>query len=72
MKKGAILINCARETIVNKKAVIHGIKMRKIFGYGVESELFKQLPKDDHYFKYPQIVITPQCLEYKGGGRERV
>jgi phosphoglycerate dehydrogenase-like enzyme len=59
MKKGVILVNCARENIVNKNAVISGIKKGVVFGYGVESELFKQLPKNDPYFQFSEIIINP-------------
>lgn len=59
MKKGAILVNCAREAIVNKTAVIEAIKSGKLFGYGVETEIMKQIPKDDEYLKYPNIIAIP-------------
>ena len=49
LKKGVILVNCAREEIVNKSAVIKAIKSGKLFGYGVETEIMKPIPKDDEY-----------------------
>ncbi len=59
MKYGAILVNCAREEIVNKNAVLKGIRSKRIFGYGVETEIMKPISKNDPYFKYPNIIVTP-------------
>lgn len=59
MKNDAILINSAREQIVDKKAVINAIKNKKLFGYGIETEIMIPVPKDDEYFKYPNILLTP-------------
>lgn len=66
MKHGAILINCAREEIVNKNAILGGISSGRIFGYGVETEIMKPIPLDDSYFKYKNIIATPHnafCTE---------
>lgn len=58
MKNGAILINCAREKLVNKEAVISSIKSGKLGGYGVETPIMVPISKDDEYLKYPNILIN--------------
>jgi glycerate dehydrogenase len=59
MKNGAILVNCARELIVNKNAVIEAIKSKKLFGYGLETKIMVKISPEDEYFKYPNILLTP-------------
>jgi len=58
MKEGAILINCAREEIVDKSAVIEAINSKKLSGYGVDTKILVPLTKDDEYFKYPNILVN--------------
>jgi len=59
MKDGAILINTAREEIVDKKAVIDAIANNKLFGYGIETAIMKPLKSDDPYLQYPNIIVNP-------------
>lgn len=59
MKNGVILVNCAREAIVNKEAVIKAVNSGKVFGYGVETPIMKPIPEDDPYLKHPNIIVTP-------------
>jgi len=59
MKHNSVLVNCAREKIVNKDAVIEGIKQGKLFGYGVETNIMQEVPRNDPYYDCPQIIVTP-------------
>lgn len=59
MKPGVIMVNCAREKIVNKSAVIEGIKSGKIFGYGVETPIMQKIDRNDPYYQYSNIIVTP-------------
>lgn len=59
MKEGVILINTAREKIVNKNAVLKAVKSGKLFGYGIETEIMEPIPGDDPYLSHPRILITP-------------
>lgn len=58
MKNGSILINCSREEIVNKKAVINAIKTEKLFAYGVDTNILVPLASDDEYLQYPNILVN--------------
>lgn len=58
MKDGAMLINCAREEIVDKSAVIEAIKSKKLSGYGVDITILVSLSKDDEYLQYPNILVN--------------
>lgn len=59
MKKGAILVNCAREPIVNKEAVLAALKNEKLYGYGVETDLMVPIGKDDPYLSHSRVLVTP-------------
>lgn len=59
MKEGVILVNCARHQITNKEAVIKGVQSKKLFGFGIETEIMQPVDKNDEYLKYPNIIITP-------------
>lgn len=59
MRGGVILVNCSMEGIVDKNAVLEGIRNKKIFGFGIETDIMKPVPFDDPYLQYPNIVVTP-------------
>jgi phosphoglycerate dehydrogenase-like enzyme len=59
MKTGAILVNCAREEIVNKTAMIEAVRNNKLFGYGVETAIMTPIPKNDPYFSTRRIIAIP-------------
>ncbi|OGK63062.1 hypothetical protein A2334_00285 [Candidatus Roizmanbacteria bacterium RIFOXYB2_FULL_38_10] len=59
VKHGVIIVNCAREKIVNKMALLEGIKSGKIFGYGVETPIMQVIDQNDEYYKYPNIIVVP-------------
>lgn len=59
MKNGVIIVNPAREAIVNKQAIINGIRSGKVAGYGVETDIMKPIEPDDEYLKYPNIIMNP-------------
>lgn len=58
MKHGAIVINTAREKIVNKQAVIEGIHQGKIYGYGLDADISSPAPSKNPYLRYENILIT--------------
>jgi len=59
MKDGVILVNTSREELVNKRAVINGIKSGKIFGYGVETAIMTPVSTDDEYFSTSRTIVVP-------------
>ena len=59
MRKGVIVVNCAREALVNKNAIIKGIDNGIVSGYGIETDIFEPISRDDDYFKNPKILINP-------------
>jgi glycerate dehydrogenase len=59
MKDGVILVNCAREKLVDKESLVTAVKSRKIFGYGVETDIMKEIPKDDDYYQLDNVIVTP-------------
>lgn len=59
VKHGVIIVNCAREKIVNKTALLEGVKSGKIFGYGVETPIMLAIDQNDEYYKYPNVIVIP-------------
>jgi D-3-phosphoglycerate dehydrogenase len=59
MKNGVILVNCAREEIVNKKDIVQAVTTGKVFGYGIETAIMTPIPTDDEYLKSPRVIAIP-------------
>lgn len=59
MRDGVIIVNTSREAIMDKSAIISGLSSGKIYGLGVDAAILTQIPSDDPYFNYPNVIITP-------------
>ncbi|EKD99604.1 MAG: glycerate dehydrogenase [uncultured bacterium] len=59
MKKGVIVVNCAREEIVKKSAIIDGLKKGRVFGYGLETAIMTPIAKEDIYYSFSNIIVSP-------------
>ncbi|MEY4834299.1 MAG: hypothetical protein RI980_414 [Bacteroidota bacterium] len=59
MKKDVILVNASREKLVNKKAVLKALAEKKLFGYGIETEIFDPILPSDDYFNFSNVLLTP-------------
>jgi len=59
VKKDVILINCSREKLVNKNAILKVLSENRLFGYGIETEIFDLISPNDKYFKYSNVLLTP-------------
>jgi D-3-phosphoglycerate dehydrogenase len=59
MKKGVIILNCARGEIVNTNDMVAALKSGQVAGYGTDV-LDKEPPPVDHpLLKLPNVVVTP-------------
>jgi D-3-phosphoglycerate dehydrogenase len=59
MKKGVLILNCARGEIVNTNDMVAALKSGQIDGYGTDV-LDKEPPPADHpLLKLPNVVCTP-------------
>jgi D-3-phosphoglycerate dehydrogenase len=59
MKKGVLILNCARGEIVNTNDMIAGLKSGQVGGYGTDV-LDHEPPAPDHpLLKLPNVVCTP-------------
>jgi phosphoglycerate dehydrogenase-like enzyme len=59
MKKGAILINIARGSLVDEKALFQAIKSGHLGGAGLDVEEHEPIPPDDPLLSLPEVFITP-------------
>jgi D-3-phosphoglycerate dehydrogenase len=59
MKKGVVLLNCARGELVDSHAVAAALKSGHVFGYGADV-LEEEPPAKDHpLFGCPNAILTP-------------
>jgi D-3-phosphoglycerate dehydrogenase len=59
MKKGVLILNCARGEIVNTNDMMAALKSGQVAGYGTDV-LDKEPPPADHpLLKLPNVVVTP-------------
>ena len=59
MKKGVLILNCARGEIVHTADIIEALKSGQVGGYGTDV-LDEEPPKADHpLLKLPNAIVTP-------------
>jgi D-3-phosphoglycerate dehydrogenase / 2-oxoglutarate reductase len=59
MKKGVLILNCARSEIVNTADMVAALQSGQVGGYGTDV-LDKEPPPPDHpLLKLPNVVVTP-------------
>ena len=59
MKKGVLILNCARGEVVNTDDMVAALKSGQVGGYGMDV-LDKEPPPPDHpLLKLPNVVCTP-------------
>jgi len=59
MKKGVLILNCARGEIVNTNELVEALKSGQVGGYGTDV-LDKEPPPPDHpLLKLPNVIVTP-------------
>jgi len=59
MKDGVIIINCARGELVNTDAMVHGLKIGKVGGYGTDVLDEEPPPADHPLLKEEKCLVTP-------------
>ena len=64
VKKGAVLINCARGALVDDQAVADAVKERTLFGYGADVCSQEPIHADNPLLHQDHIVLTPHVSVY--------
>ncbi len=72
MKKGVMLVNCARGGIVDEAALLEGLLSGKIGGAAFDVFEQEPLPKDHPFRSLPNMVITPHLAASTTEAQEKV
>jgi len=59
MKKGVLILNCARGEIVNTSDMVAGLKSGQVGGYGTDVLDHEPPPADHPLLQLPNVVCTP-------------
>jgi len=59
LSKPIYLLNAARGAIVNEAAVLEGLELKKILGYGADVFSVEPLPDNHPFLKHLQIFLSP-------------
>lgn len=72
MKKGAILINVGRGSLIDETALVHALKSGQLSGACLDVTEQEPLPEDSPLWEAPNLILTPHVsAEYRGGNPEK-
>ncbi len=71
MKKGSVLINCARGGVVDEAALLKALESGKLYGAGID--VFEEEPtKNQALVEHPRVSVTPHTGASTGEAQERI
>lgn len=59
MQPGAILINCARGSVVDKQALLEALLSGKLGGVGLDTHWVEPAPVNDALYSHPNVLALP-------------
>ena len=72
MKKGVLLVNCARGGVYDEAALGRGLESGKIGGVALDVFLQEPAPADHPLFKFDNVILTPHLGASTEEAQERV
>lgn len=67
MKDGVFIVNTARAGLMDEKALRETLRSGKLGGLALDVFHTEPVKRDDEYFKYPNVILTPHIA---GAGRD--
>ena len=67
MKDGVFMVNNARAGLVDEEALREALRSGKLGGLALDVFHQEPIKRDDEYFNYPNVVLTPHIA---GAGRD--
>jgi len=58
MKKGAILVNIARQGVIDEIPVVSALKEGKLGGFGLDSDILVPIARDNPLLELPNVIIN--------------
>ncbi|OGL64260.1 MAG: hypothetical protein A3J27_00830 [Candidatus Tectomicrobia bacterium RIFCSPLOWO2_12_FULL_69_37] len=72
MKKGAVLVNCARGAVIDEAALAEALREGVIAGAGLDVFEEEPAPRDNPLFALPSVVFTPHQAGATFQARDRI
>ncbi|MGI9606360.1 MAG: NAD(P)-dependent oxidoreductase [Acidimicrobiales bacterium] len=72
MKSGAVLINCARGSVVNTDDLVAALESGHLMGAGLDVTEPEPLDPDHPLLHMPNVIVTPHIASNTVAGRERM
>ncbi|MEK6711018.1 MAG: hydroxyacid dehydrogenase [Nitrospinota bacterium] len=72
MKRGAVIVNCARGAVIDEGALAEALREGVIAGAGLDVFEEEPAPKDNPLFGLPNVVFTPHQAGATFNARDRI
>ena len=72
MKRGVLIVNCARGALIDQQALIEALNSGQVRGAGLDVTDPEPLPVAHPLLTHPNVVVTPHVASSTGAGRRRL
>jgi phosphoglycerate dehydrogenase-like enzyme len=72
MKRGVLIVNCARGALVDQDALLAGLNSGHVWGAGLDVTDPEPLPSEHPLLGHPRVIVTPHIASATVAGRRRL